>query len=176
MVLYRRNRVQGGTYFFTATLKDRRSRLLIDCIDQLRASYAHAQRERPFETLAVVVLPDHLHAVWTLPESDVDYSGRWRLIKAGFSRSLAQQGLIELRPGKAGYDLWQSRFWEHTIRDDDDLKRHVDYIHYNPVKHGLVARIADWPHSSFHRYVRQGDMPLDWGGDASGEDDLGFGE
>ena len=162
MVLYRRNRVEGGTYFFTVTLRDRRSSLLIDCISQLREAYAIAQKRMPFETIAIVVLPDHLHAVWTLPAEDADYSARWRLIKAGFSRSVAKAGLIERRIGAVGYDLWQSRFWEHTIRGDDDLKRHVDYIHYNPVKHGHTRIVANWPHSSFHRFVAAGIYLSDW--------------
>ena len=129
-----------------------------------------------FETVAIVILPDHLHAIWTLPPEDADYSGRWRFIKASFSRSVAKAGLAERRAGTAGYDLWQSRFWEHTIRDDDDLKRHVDYIHYNPVKHGLVARTIDWPHSSFHGFVERGELPSDWGGDLSEVEGLAFGE
>ncbi|WP_029920903.1 REP-associated tyrosine transposase [Nevskia soli] len=176
MVLYRRNRVEGGTYFFTVTLRDRSSRLLVDCISQLRTAYAQAQKRLPFETVAIVILPDHLHAIWALPAEDSDYSGRWRLIKASFSRSVAKAGLAERRAGTAGYDLWQSRFWEHTIRDDDDLKRHVDYIHYNPVKHGLVTKAADWPHSSFHGFVERGELSTDWAGDLSSVDGMVFGE
>ena len=176
MVLYRRNRVEGGTYFFTVTLRDRRSSLLIHCISQLRAAYAMAQKKMPFETVAIVILPDHLHAVWTLPAEDADYSGRWRLKKAGFSRSVAKTGLVERRASTAGYDLWQSRFWEHTIRDDEDLKRHVDYVRYNPVKHGIVAKVIDWPHSSFHGFVERGELPSDWGGACSDVEGVAFGE
>jgi putative transposase len=175
MVQYRRNRIGGGTYFFTVTLKDRRSRLLHECVQQLRASYAQVRRERPFETVAVAVLPEHLHAIWTLPEGDADYSGRWRSIKGGFSQSLAAMSLIEKQRGQRRYDLWQSRFWEHTIRDEDDLRRHIDYIHYNPVKHGLVSRVVEWPHSSFHRFVERGDLTLDWATGPS-EEGTSFGE
>jgi len=175
MVLYRRNYVEGGTYFFTATLKDRSSELLVEQIAALRAAYAQAQRKAPFETVAIAVLPEHVHTIWTLPVGDSDYSGRWRIIKSAFSHALARAGLIALRSGQSGYEVWQPRFWEHTIRDED-LRRHVDYIHYNPVKHGLVARVADWPHSSFHRFVERGDLPLDWAGDAFESDDGAFGE
>ena len=131
MVQYRRNRIEGATYFFTVTLRDRRSSLLTERIDELRLAYAQAQREKPFETVAIAILPDHLHAVWTLPGSDSDYSARWKMIKGGFSQMLSKAGVITRRTGKPGYDLWQSRFWEHTIRDEEDLRRHVDYVHYN---------------------------------------------
>ncbi len=111
---------------------------------------------------AIVVLPDHLHAVMTMPQDDADFSGRWRRIKALFARSL-------------GVSPWQSRFWEHTIRDEGDFARHVDYIHYNPVKHGLVPAVVEWPHSSFHRYVRAGILSADWGG-STAADEGQFGE
>jgi len=176
MVAYRRNYVEGGTYFFTVALKDRRSQVLVEQIEPLRSAYALAQRKNPFDTVAIVVLPEHLHAIWTLPVGDADYSGRWRRIKAAFSRSLEQAGLIVRRPGGAGYDVWQPRFWEHTIRDEDDLRRHVDYVHYNPLKHGLVTRLADWPHSSFHRFVECGDLPIDWAGSVVESDGGAFGE
>ena len=176
MVNYRRNYVGGGTYFFTVTLKDRNSSFLLDHIAPLRSAYALVQRKAPFETVAIVVLPEHIHAIWTLPPEDTDYSGRWRSIKAGFSRSLAQAGLLMPRQGRNGYALWQSRFWEHTIRDEDDLRRHVDYIHYNPVKHGLVGKVVEWPHSSFHRFVERGDLPADWAGAHAGSDEGQFGE
>jgi putative transposase len=112
---------------------------------------------------AVVVLPDHLHTVWTLPRDDSDYSSRWRAIKSRFTRAIRKRGVSLIPNAKGEYDLWQRRYWEHTIRDMDDLQRHVDYIHYNPVKHGLVKRVADWPFSSFHRYVRLGWISPDWG-------------
>jgi len=116
-----------------------------------------------------------LHAVLTLPPNDADYSGRWRLIKTLFSTAVLAAGGPVKRHANHELALWQRRFWEHTIRNDHDLTRHVDYIHFNPVKHGLVSRVRDWPHSSFHRYVRDGLLPNDWAGDA---DDTGvdFGE
>ena len=101
-----------------------------------------------------------------LPADDADFSGRWRAIKGLFTRDVIRRSAHVVRDRRGGYRLWQSRFWEHTIRDDDDFERHVDYIHYNPVKHGLVPRVADWPHSSFHRYVRAGLLPVDWAGSA----------
>jgi len=163
MVYYRRNRVPGGTYFFTVTLADRRSQALVEHIALVRKAFRQVYRERPFRMEAVVVLPDHLHTVWTLPEGDDNYSRRWRAIKSRFTRLVRQAG-VSLNPNAKGeYDLWQRRYWEHTIRDEDDLQRHVDYIHYNPVKHGLVKRVADWPYSSFHRYVRLGRLSPDWG-------------
>jgi putative transposase len=171
MVRYRRNFVPGGTYFFTLTLVDRRSSALVDHIGALRAAFRRARRERPFAIDAIVVLPDHLHTVVTLPPDDADYPGRWRLIKTLFSnRVIAAGGPVE-RHRNDELALWQRRFWEHTIRGDDDMARHVDYIHFNPVKHGLVSRVCDWPHSSFHRYVRDGLLPEDWAGDVS---DTGF--
>ncbi len=176
MVLYRRNRVPGGTFFFTVTLADRRSRLLTEHIDLLRGSWRAVRRVRPFETLAVVVLPEHLHAVWRLPASDDDYSGRWRAIKSGFTRRLARRGLSISRTASGEYRLWQRRYWEHTIRDDADLQHHVDYIHYNPVKHGLAVRVADWPYSSFHRYVRSGWLSGEWGAEPTGDGGRGYGE
>jgi putative transposase len=165
MVRYRRNFVAGGTYFFTLTLTDRRSSALVDHIGTLRAAFRRARHERPFVIDAIVVLPDHLHAVLTLPPDDVDYPGRWRLIKTLFSnRVLAVRG-PQTRHRSGELALWQRRFWEHTIRDEDDLARHVDYIHFNPVKHRLVSCVRDWPHSLFHRHVRQRLLPPDWAGD-----------
>jgi putative transposase len=174
MVLYRRNLVPGGTYFFTVTLADWCSTVLVDEISALRKAFRITRRDRPFAIDAIIILPDHLHVLMTLPPDDADYSGRWKKIKSLFSRRVAKSAA--LRPNKRGeYALWQTRFWEHTIRDDSDFERHADYIHYNPVKHGLVSRVTDWPYSSFHRYVRLGILPDDWAGDAR-ETDHGFGE
>jgi putative transposase len=170
MVSYRRNFVPGGTYFFTVTLFDRRSSLLVDRIDALRAAFRVARRERPFLIDAIVILPEHLHAIITLPLGDKDFSGRWRRIKGDFSSQLITTGVALPSHGNGQLALWQRRFWEHTIRDHADFERHVDYIHFNPVKHGLVSRVRDWPYSSFHHYVRKGVLPDDWAGDAS---DLG---
>jgi len=122
-----------------------------------------------------VILPDHLHAVCTLPAGDDDFSGRWRRIKGHFSKRTIQSGAAIKRRPNGELALWQRRFWEHTIRDDNDFTRHVDYIHFNPVKHGLVLRVLDWPYSSFHRYVRQGLLPKDWGGEMR-EDGSRYGE
>ncbi len=175
MVHYRRNRVAGGSYFFTVTLQDRQSRLLTDHIDLLRTAFRITRHRRPFVIDAIVILPEHLHTVWTLPPGDADYSGRWRSIKGRFTREVRKAGTRLPRHASGEHALWQRRFWEHTIRDDRDLERHVEYIHYNPVKHGHVSTVADWPYSSFHRYVQQGVLPVDWARD--GEPDGGkFGE
>lgn len=121
----------------------------------------------------MVVLPDHLHTIWTLPPDDADYSGRWRAIKSRFSRTLAHDDVRLNRNRRGEFDFWQRRFWEHLLRDDDDFARHVDYIHYNPVKHGLVTSPSAWPLSSIHAFVRAGILPADWGGgDQAGD----FGE
>jgi len=175
MVRYRRNRVQGGTYFFTVTLMDRRSTALFDHIGTLRAAFRAARRERPYLIDAIVILPDHLHAIFTLPPGDADFSGRWRRIKGHFSTHLIAAGAADKRRSNGDFALWQRRFWEHTIRNDDDFARHVDYIHFNPVKHGHVSRVRDWPYSSFHLYVRRGILPEDWAGDVD-EDRINFGE
>nr|WP_276519519.1 transposase [Bradyrhizobium elkanii] len=166
VVRYRRNFIPGGTFFFTVTLDDRRSRLLVDHITVLRDAFGTARRERPFSVDAVVVLPDHLHAILTLPQGDSDFAGRWRRIKGHFSSRLLAASIELKRRSNGDLALWQRRFWVHTIRDEDDFARHVDYIHFNSVKHALVRRVCDWPHSSFHRYVREGVLPIDWAGDA----------
>nr|WP_298143473.1 transposase [uncultured Pseudomonas sp.] len=164
MVNYRRARLAGGSYFFTLTLRDRRSDLLVRHVALLREALRRVKQRKSFNLLAVVILPEHLHLLIQLPEGDSNYSARLRDFKALFVRSLRAAGEpIEL-DAHGGADIWQSRFWEHAIRDERDLATHIDYIHFNPVKHGLVGRAADWPYSSFHRFVRQGLLPLDWGG------------
>ena len=175
MVRYRRNHVPGGTYFFTVTLADRRSTVLVDRSDALRAAFRATKATAPFGIDAIVILPDHLHAILTLPEGDADYPNRWRRIKGHFTSTVIAAGLPLAPDANGEYRVWQRRYWEHTIRDEDDFARHVDYIHINPVKHGLVACVADWPHSSFHRYVRNGHFPKDWAGSAAA-DAQGFGE
>jgi putative transposase len=111
-------------------------------------------------------LPDHLHALWALPDGDADFSTRWSLIKSAFSRGFdPTQSRSSSKVAKREKGIWQRRYWEHAIRDDADLERHVDYIHFNPVKHGYATRVSDWPHSSFHRYVEGGLLAADWGGD-----------
>ena len=160
---YRRALVPGGTYFFTVNLLDRDRSLLVDHIDVLRTAIKAVRAKHPFEIDAWVVLPDHLHALWTLPAGDGDYPTRWALIKAGFSRGLSRHEPIgRSRRTKGERGIWQRRYWEHTIRDETDLERHASYIHYNPVKHGHVRRVRDWPHSTFHRDVARGIYPADW--------------
>lgn len=176
MTNYRRNIVPGGSYFFTVNLADRQSALLTDNIAGLRSAFRYARGRHPFTIEAIVVLPDHLHAIWTLPEGDADYSLRWRLIKSTFSRALPNgERLSASRSSKGERGIWQRRYWEHTLRDENDFARHMDYIHFNPVKHGHVARVKDWPYSSFHRMVRMSVYPEDWAGDVS-KDDVEFGE
>lgn len=161
---YIRSQVKGATYFFTLTLAQRNTSLLTDNIDLLRLAYQRASRLHPFTTLAICILPDHLHAIWKMPADDGDYALRWRIIKSQFSRNFnanAQRSNSKIKHREKG--IWQHRYWEHQIRDDNDLQRHVDYIHYNPVKHGLVNLVKDWPHSTFHRYVKQGMCTQSWG-------------
>lgn len=165
-VQYRRANIKGGTFFFTLTLSDRNSDLLVRHIDRLRRIYKSVQERQPFETIAICVLPDHLHAIWSLPPDDADFPLRWSLIKSGFTRGLPGEApRTASKVARRERGLWQRRYWEHAIRDDADLAQHVDYIHFNPVKHGLVSRACDWPHSSFHRYVAQGLLVADLGGD-----------
>ena len=164
MVAYRRNFLPGGTFFFTVAFANRRSSALIDYADSLRAAFRLTRKERPFSIDAIVILPDHLHVMFTLPSDDSDFSGRWRRIKSLFTRQAVARGFSAAPNDKGEYGLWQRRFWERTIRNEKDFARHADYIHYNPVKHGLVSQVLDWRYSSFHRYVRQGILPSDWGG------------
>ena len=172
---YRRNRVQGGTYFFTLALADRRSERLVREIDALRAAVARTKRLYPFRIDAWVVLPDHMHAVWTLPDGDAAYSVRWALIKRWFSAAVPPgENRSASRAAKGERGLWQRRFWEHTVRDAEDFSRHVDYIHFNPVKHGRAVSAADWPYSSFRRAVARGLYPAGWV--HQGEDAADFGE
>src|SRR3954453_16604164 len=171
---YRRAFVPGGCWFFTVNLLERRRTLLVDHIDSFRDSVASTRHKYPFHIDAFVVLPDHIHAIWTLPNDDADFSMRWRLIKIQFSKSIPKiEPLSKVRRARGERGIWQRRFWEHLIRDDDDYRRHVEYCYINPVKHGLVARVCDWPHSSFHRDVRAGLFPQDWAGDFAMTGDFG---
>jgi putative transposase len=172
---YRRNRVPGGTYFFTVNLLERNSDLLVTQVALLREAVRRVRSKRPFHIDAWVILPDHMHAIWTLPPDNTDYSGRWKAIKIAFAKGIPRtERLSAVRTSKGERGIWQRRFWEHTICDDRDYAAHVDYVHINPVKHGITARVRDWPYSSFHRFVRQGLYPVDWaGGDAA---DLAGGE
>ena len=180
MSRYRRARIQGGTYFFTLNTLRRQAVLTQP---QMRAALregVHLARQRhPFQIDAWVLLPDHLHCIWTLPPGDADFGIRWSLIKRHVTQSAkpetsgiaASKSRVLRREGT----LWQRRFWEHAIRDEEDFERHVDYIHWNPVKHGLVRRVPEWPYSTFHRYAREGIYAADWGG-ISERDTEQFGE
>ena len=146
---YRRLRNNGGTYFFTVNLENRKQDLLVRHIDLLRRSFRRVKRKHPFKMAAFVILPDHLHCIWTLPEHDHNYSERWRLIKTNFSMALPKTENTSLSRDKKGErGIWQRRFWEHQIRDDYDFQQHIQYIHNNPVKHGYCQKPSDWPHSS----------------------------
>ncbi|ADE15322.1 protein of unknown function DUF1568 [Nitrosococcus halophilus Nc 4] len=166
MTDYRRYRIKGGCYFFTVALVDREQGVLIENIGQLRLAFREVMANHPFQIDAIVILPDHLHCIWTLPEGDDRFSMRWRQIKSAFSRQVPKvEARSKSRIKKRERGLWQRRFWEHGIRDDRDYRQHLDYIHYNPVKHGYVQRVVDWPYSSFHRFVGWGVYPQDWAGD-----------
>jgi putative transposase len=175
MVRYRRNYIPGGTFFFTVTLVDRQSRALVSHVALLRHAFRKTRSGRPFVIDAIVILPDHLHAIMTLPPGDSDFSDRWRRIKSAFTRSVVAAGVPVSRDHRGEYALWQKRFWEHTVRDDGDFERCADYIHFNPVKHRWVSSPAGWPFSSLYRYVRAGVLAPDWGGDGQA-DDANFGE
>lgn len=155
--------VPGGTYFFTVNLLERKRCLLVEHIEALRNAFRIVKQQRPFRIDAIVILPDHLHCIWAMPPDDCDYSTRWRLIKSAFSGAIEPgERISRRRQVKSERGIWQRRFWEHAIRDQDDFDRHFDYIHYNPVKHGWVEKVSDWPHSSFHRFVRLGFYPENW--------------
>ncbi len=164
---YRRLYTQGATYFFTVNLQDRTSDLLIQEIDLLRECFRKVKQKHPFEINAIVILPDHIHTIWTMPTDDYDYSKRWRLIKYYFSHQLQitdDEYIPPSRQKKQERGIWQRRFWEHQIRSEEDYNNHVNYIHYNPLKHGYVQRAKDWQYSSFHKYVEQGILDIEWCG------------
>lgn len=164
---YCRIYVPGGTYFFTVNLLERRRTLLVDRIDLLRDAFRTAREKLPFTLLAWVVMPDHLHCLWRLPMRDDANAERWRYIKTHFVRGIpVGERLSPRRRAKAERGIWQRRYWERIVYTDADLHAHIDYIHANPMKHGHVERIRDWPHSSFHRYVAKGMLPFDWAGEA----------
>ncbi|MEM6331539.1 MAG: transposase [Planctomycetota bacterium] len=166
---YRRAQIAGGTFFFTVVTHQRRA-ILVDELARvaLRRAFCEVRVRRPFSVDAIVLLPDHLHTVWTLPPGDDDFSTRWRQIKTLFSKRWLAAGGVEAaqsvsRQIKGERGVWQRRAYEHACRGESDWKRCVDYLHANPLKHGLVDRVRDWPWSSFHRYVRAGEYDLDWG-------------
>ncbi|MDF3932398.1 REP-associated tyrosine transposase [Pseudomonas citronellolis] len=163
---YRRAWIPGGTYFFTVTLRDRHSDLLVREIELLRRVVARTGRRHPFRIDAWVVLPEHMHCLLTLPAGDADYATRWKVIKAGFARHIPPGEPLSTAQRQRGQrGIWQARYWEHLIRNDTDYQRHFDYIHVNPLKHGLVRAVRDWPYSTFHRAVAEGIYPADWAGD-----------
>ena len=175
MTNYRRTHVPGATWFLTVNLAERRSGLLLERIDTLRDALRYVQERHPFRIEAMAVLPDHLHAVWTLPPDDSDYPMRLRMMKSWFSRHIPMgERRRASRMDKGERGIWQRRYWEHLVRDEQDLSGCVDYVHFNPVKHGHVVRAADWPYSTFHRHVAKGWLPADWG--MAMEATGGFGE
>jgi putative transposase len=160
---YRRLYLPGGMFFFTVNLADRREQLLTRHVHLLRLAFAETRRALPFGIEAIVVLPEHLHCIWKLPPCDSDFPTRWRLIKAGFSRRMClNEDVSGSRAARCERGVWQRRFWEHAIRDEADYSAHLDYIHYNPVKHGHTVKVVDWPYSSFHRFLRAGLYPANW--------------
>ncbi|MGA9397656.1 MAG: transposase, partial [Anaerolineaceae bacterium] len=157
--------VEGGIYFFTLVTYKRRTLLGLESnIDLLKNAMEYVRKRHPFNTIAQVVLPDHLHAIWELPEGDSDYPTRWYLIKSHFSRNFNKQSgiLTSLRMSKGERTVWQRRYWEHFIRNESDLDNHIDYIHYNPVHHQLVKTPSEWGHSTFFQHVQEGRYSEDW--------------
>ena len=154
---YRRNRILGGTYFFTVNLLQRNSHLLVDHIESLREAIRVVRKNRPFHIDCWVVLPEHMHCIWTLPVGDAGYASRWKAIKTAFSKTIPKtERLSAVRLAKGERGIWQRRYWEHTIKNDADYSAHMNYVHINPLKHGLVKRVVDWPYSSFHHLVKMG--------------------
>ena len=155
---YRRFRREGGTYFFTVVTYNRQQLFEApEMVELLRESFRKVKQCHPFTIDAIVVLPDHLHCLWTLPDGDANFSTRWRLIKSEFSRHCPEkykQPRSSARYKKQEQAIWQRRFWEHLIQDEDDFARHVKYIHHNPVKHGFVKRPHDWPYSSIRLFEK----------------------
>ena len=165
MTEYRRFYIPKALWFFTVNLAERKNnRLLIEQIDVLSQAFRYVKIRKPFYMNAVVIMPDHLHCIWTLPPDDGDYSMRWNLLKGYFSRKISTgERVSKSRQKRRERGIWQRRFWAHLIEDQDDLNRHIDYIHWNPVKHGQVKQVMDWPYSSFHQFVKRGIYSNDWG-------------
>jgi putative transposase len=166
---YRRLQLPGWTYFFTVVTHGRRPILGTEAaVSVMREAFRSVRATRPFTLDAIVILPDHLHCLWTLPENDADYTTRWRLVKTWFTKhaSTDLRGVNNPSSSHRGEQpVWQHRYWEHAIRDEQDYARHLDYIHWNPVKHGYAASPAEWPYSSFQRFVAAGLYPANWGGE-----------
>lgn len=178
---YKRVKLGGATYFFTVVTVDRNPILIKPTvIDAMRNAILNVKNKYPFKIEAWVVMPDHMHCIWALPPGDCDYSKRWGLFKKEVSQKCHPE-LIDLKPSSSQtkrreLPFWQRRFWEHLIRDDKDYEKHMGYTHYNPVKHGVVKRVQDWPYSTFHKLVEQGVYPRDWGGDYAILEEVKFGE
>jgi len=174
---YRRAFLPGASYFFTVVTEQRRPVFAAAAaVDVLRNAFRTIQSRRPFELDAIVIMPDHLHCIWTLPPDDADFSTRWRLIKTHFTKHCdpaLHSHANSSRLARTEKAVWQHRYWEHLLRDETDYARHVEYIHYNPVKHGYVASAIEWPHSSFKRYVDAGIYAADWGNNFMDLDDIG---
>jgi len=166
---YRRIKQEGGTYFFTLVTFQRQKLFLVpDVMRLLLDTVEHVREMHPFEIIAYCVLPDHVHFLWQMPEDDTNYSMRIGVIKRRFSIQFISKYGDRLQKSdsqtrRREVTIWQRRFWEHLIRDEKDLNQHIDYIHYNPVKHGLVSKVRDWEISSFHNYVKEDIYSLDWG-------------
>lgn len=167
---YRRAFIPGGSFFFTLVTQGRRAIFTSDeVISVLRNAFKTVRASRPFEVDAIVILPEHLHCIWTLPPGDADFSTRWRLIKTWFTKHVdpsLRTPTDSARNNKHEQAIWQHRYWEHCLRDENDYTRHIEYIHYNPVKHDHAASPLAWPYSSFRRYVEAGIYPADWGQNA----------
>ena len=169
MSRYIRSHTKGATYFFTLVSYNRRNILCEDdFLQAFKKSIKQVQQQYPFEIIAWVQLPDHLHCIWRMPTNDANYSMRWSQIKRLTTQACPQYHLpiddlsrSKVKRNERG--IWQRRFYEHQIKDEVDFIRHMDYLHFNPVKHGLVGKVSEWPYSSFHRYVKQGDYLVDWG-------------
>ncbi|MDP0298818.1 transposase [Glaesserella parasuis] len=168
---YRRNFTQGGIYFFTIVLQDRTSDLLVRYIDEFRCAYKETVEKYSFETIAITILPDHLHLILQLPENDDDYSIRLKFLKTRFTQKIPKEhrnpNFSREKRNEAG--IWQRRFWEHYIRDEEDLEKYIAYTYYNPVKHNYVKNVSDWAYSSFHKDVQNGKFPMDWGSDVKND-------
>ncbi len=179
---YRRAFLPGGTFFFTVVTFHRRKLFnRPECRLALRESIDRVRKKYPFSIDAWVLLPEHMHCIWTLPKGDANYSGRWGQIKSGFSKRTKKkfhkpEWVNASKQKHRETTIWQRRFWEHLIRDDEDYRIHMDYIHYNPVKHELVKQVKDWPYSTFHRYVKKGIYPGDWGNKPMPISDYDIGE
>lgn len=164
---YRRAHVPGGTFFFTVTTFERRPILTEEPYrSALRSAINDVRKQLPFQSIAWVLLPDHLHTIWKLPDTDADFSLRWSLVKQKvtqrFIDDTGKSAIALSKQKRKEGTIWQRRFWEHLIHDDTDFQNHIDYIHYNPVKHGYVTRASDWPYSTFHQFVQSGVYSTDW--------------